>query len=250
MRNVIQWTLWIVGLGLQFLVVSTLMAGAMRDYTAVFVYAVILFFTTIVEMLPIVDQGRITVLSANIYWICEFFRQASMVFVVLSFVTRAVPDEERRSMVRRALAVVAVLFWAMSFYIQHSHNLQLWMTNALRNVSFGAALVNLSLWFFLIASKRRDSTLLMITGGLGLQMTGEAIGQSLRQLSPNTVLVGGLMAVFSHFLCLYIWWQAFRRKSVPSDARETSHARAAQPMVSPHIECITLGLPTAPETLQ
>jgi hypothetical protein len=250
MRNLIQWTLWIVGLGLQFLVVSTLMAGPMRDYTAVFVYAVILFFTTIVEMLPIVDQGRITVLSANIYWICEFFRQASMVFVVLSFVTRAVPDEARRSMVRRALAIVAVLFWSISFYIQYSYNLQLWMTNALRNVSFGAAMVNLSLWFVLIASKRRDSTLLMITGGLGLQMTGEAIGQSLRQLSPNTVLIGGLMAVFSHFLCLYIWWQAFRQQAIVSSSRPSSQTRTAEPMVSPHLERITLGLPTAPETLQ
>ena len=84
------------------------------------------------------------------------------------------------------------------------------MTNAFRNVSFCAAVVNLCFWLTLIASPRRNSQILLITGGLGVQMTGAAIGQSLRQLSPYTVLAGGLVAILSHFLCLFIWWHALR----------------------------------------
>jgi hypothetical protein len=51
----------------------------------------------------------------------------------------------------------------------------------------------------------------MIAGGLGLQMTGEAIGQAIRQLnvSMQVSLGGSIFIVLTHFLCLFIWWRAF-----------------------------------------
>jgi hypothetical protein len=33
----------------------------------------------------------------------------------------------------------------------------------------------------------------------------------LRQLSHSTLTLGNLVIVLSHLLCLYIWWQAFRK---------------------------------------
>jgi len=54
----------------------------------------------------------------------------------------------------------------------------------------------------------------MVTGGLGLQFAGEAIGQSLRQLSRDhmTILfIGNLVAAGTHLLRLYVWNAAFRK---------------------------------------
>jgi hypothetical protein len=54
----------------------------------------------------------------------------------------------------------------------------------------------------------------MVTGGLGLQFTGEAIGQSLRQISQNhfsLFVLGNLIGGITHLLRLYVWREAFRR---------------------------------------
>jgi hypothetical protein len=59
----------------------------------------------------------------------------------------------------------------------------------------------------------------MVSGGLGIQMAGKAIGHSLRQLSPLNPLAGDLVIVLSHLLCLYIWWHAFRRFDPEAAAR-------------------------------
>jgi hypothetical protein len=70
------------------------------------------------------------------------------------------------------------------------------------------------LWLILISSQRKDHQLLMITGGLGLQFTGEAIGQSFRQISQNHVslfILGNLIGGITHLLRLYVWREAFRR---------------------------------------
>lgn len=211
MKNVLQWTLWIIGLGLQFFVISALFSGPIREYTAVFIYSVVLFLTTVIEIVAALDRGRITREWSMVFWVCEFIRQGAMYAVVISFVAHAVPNDRQKSAVGRLLIFLALIFWAGSFYVQRSDNVTLWMTNALRNLSFCSAIVNLGLWFVLIASERRDQTLLMVTGALGLQMTGEAIGQSLRQLSRSTLWLGNMTAILTHFLCLYIWWQAFRR---------------------------------------
>src|SRR5690349_15935469 len=104
---VLQWTLWIIGLSLQFLVASALLAGPVREYLPVFAYTLILFFTTVVEIIATFDQGgRLTREWASIFWICEFIRQAGLYGVVVSSVVRAVPEPKKRIPVARALVVL------------------------------------------------------------------------------------------------------------------------------------------------
>jgi hypothetical protein len=72
----------------------------------------------------------------------------------------------------------------------------------------------LLLWSTLIASKKKDYQLLTITGGLGLQFTLEAIGQSLRSLSrhhPGILLIANLLVSSGHLLRLYVWREALNR---------------------------------------
>jgi hypothetical protein len=225
MFQLLQWALWFVGLALQFLVLSSLIAGPLRKYFEVFIYSLILFITTVIEIIARWDLGTITRLWSFVFWACDFARLLGLYAVVISLVSHAVAGEEKRKSARRLLIVLSVMLWAGSFYMQYGTKLEFLIVNVSRNLSFCLALVNLALWFTLIAGERRDTTLLMITGGLGIQMTGEAIGQSLRQISRTTELVGTTMQILSHFLCLFIWWQAFSKEG--KLLKQTASARPA-----------------------
>jgi hypothetical protein len=104
-----------------------------------------------------------------------------------------------------------------------------------RDLSFVAVLINLALWTLLISRKSKDRELLMVTGALGIQFTGEAIGQSLRQVAAGmnrnhwVLLAGNLMLVLPHILRLYIWWETFRKSPTVAVGKEMEAARAPEP---------------------
>jgi hypothetical protein len=57
--------------------------------------------------------------------------------------------------------------------------------------------------------------LLLVSGGLGIQFTGEAIGESLRSMavqhrSRPLSFTGSLITTLVDLLSVYIIWQAFR----------------------------------------
>jgi hypothetical protein len=88
------------------------------------------------------------------------------------------------------------------------------MTEVAGDLSFGSVVLTLLLWSTLIASRKKDNQLLLVTGGLGLQFTVEAIAQSLRQLSrhrPAILLAANLLLSAAHLMRLYVWREAFRR---------------------------------------
>ncbi|HET8549077.1 MAG TPA: hypothetical protein VFL57_13765 [Bryobacteraceae bacterium] len=216
---VLQAVFWIVGLALQFVVLSSLLGGRVREFLALFLYTISLFVTTVLDIIFRLDEGRMSRTWSQVFWTGDFIRLAGLYAIVISLIVYAVPSSQQRVSVRRLLIVLAVLFWAGCFWLQHHDNPDLWMTYASRNLSFCLALVNLGLWLVLIAvragqERQRNQILLMISGGLGVQMTCDAIAQSLRHLSPHTVLVGNILGVLGHFACLYIWWQALAKNSV------------------------------------
>jgi hypothetical protein len=89
------------------------------------------------------------------------------------------------------------------------------MVRVVRNLSFGSAVLILIVWFLLLSDEKRDTCRLLLVGGLGVQMTGEAMGQSIRQIfSTNyaAAFLGGLLVILTHQLCLTIWLQAFRTR--------------------------------------
>jgi len=96
------------------------------------------------------------------------------------------------------------------------------MTPWTRDLNLCSAILDMALWALLIASRDKDYCLLLLSGGLGIRFTGEAIGTSLRQLALSTrsrplSLSGGVLMVLANLVFLYVWWQAFRRR--PSGRR-------------------------------
>jgi hypothetical protein len=214
----LQWPFYIIGLALQYLVTQALLSGPFRQFAVIFAYLLCLTITTLTDMVMWLDLGRLASTYSSYYWAADLLRESALYAVVISLVLHAMPDSRRRAALLRLLVALALLFWIGSFLVYQEPNLNKWMTKVVRNLSFCSAVATLILWFVLIASEKRDTRLLVITGGLGLQMTGEAIGQSLIQVSRHTYVLGVLTLVFAHFLCLYIWWRAFRKDPMPEAA--------------------------------
>ncbi len=208
-RLYLQWGSWGIGLVLQYLVTLALLSGSFREFPIIFGYLVCLIVTTVIDVLMYLDVGQLAKFTTY-YWTADLLRETAMYAVVISLIMKVMPDNRRRSSLLQLLLLTSVLFWAGSLIVYHNPQINIWMGRVVRNLSFCSSVSTLILWFVLIASERRDARLLVITGGLGLQMTGEAIGQSLLQISRNTALLGYVVMVLSHFLCLFIWWRAFR----------------------------------------
>ena len=205
----LQWSFWIIGLGLQYLVLAALLGGAWKRNLPMVVYLACLILTTVADIFAAVTKSNNTRVWYTFFYYAELARQTTLYILVISLMLRVIPVGSLRSSLSRLLIVLAVLFWTASLVIHQQPKIAHWMVPVIRDLSFSSALMTLAVWFILIASEKRDTSLLMIVGALGIQMTGDAIVQSLMQLSSTTSSVGRNLAVLPHFLCLWVWWKAF-----------------------------------------
>jgi len=153
-------------------------------------------------------------------------REFLLFSVVVSLIEGAMQRSSDRGRMRLLLAVTAVFVVFVSLLVHWDPSrFALWMTKVTRDLSFGSVVLTLLLWLMLISSPRRKPQLLMLTVGLGLQFTGEAIGQSLRQIahshrSTGLVFAGILLLCVWHLMRLYVWWEPFRRPYAELDQPE------------------------------
>jgi hypothetical protein len=220
----LQWVIFCISVALQVYVIALLRRGAYKDYPFALAYSVVLLLTSVADAAA---QARLLSLTKTglrfFYYRDEAARQFLLFVVVVSLIERAMHASPFRNHVRTALAGLAVLSVCLSLTTHASPSFSLWMTKVARDLSFGSVALTLVLWSLLISSPKKDRQLLMVTGGLGLQFTGEAIGQSLRQLSNHhhsTLLVGNLLLSMSHLLRLYVWAEAFRWRQIFPETEE------------------------------
>jgi hypothetical protein len=220
MRNAIQVCSYLVGLPLEVLIIAALLRGAYRRFPFVFGYAVASFLASAVET-PLFILGSLAKESRSLYvrtyWIDEQVLLPFVYALVISLIYQASQPLRSRRIVRALVIAGALLFAGITFLIHFDRRIKVgeWMTPWTRELNFCAAILDLGLWGMLIGSRRKDQRLLILTGALGIQFTGEAIGESIRQLAQagQHALVSygaslGIMA--SNMIFLWMWWQAFR----------------------------------------
>ena len=238
----LQWVIFLVGVVLQLRLLLSLRHGAYKEYPFVFAYALCLILTSVADRA--FGAGLFSLsreMRSTYYYRNEAARQFLLFTVVVSFIEHAMVGKPYRMRVRLFLALAASFSVLVSLYI-HSDagGFVTWMTQVMRDVSFGSVVLTLLLWVMLISSKIKDRQLLTLTGGLGLQFTGEAIGQSLRQLSGgrrfSLMMVGNLTAVLVHLLRLYIWGEAFRTMRPLQETQKEAEEKS-QP-ISPQAETL------------
>lgn len=219
MRETVQYLSWLLWFPLELLVIAALLRGPYRRYPAIFAYSLAVFLTVVVEAaayIGSVSGAQLAHTFAQYYWVDEGIRQTLLFVVVISLLYQATSGVQARALVRASLIAGAVLFAGTSFLIHYDGHAVAgkWMTVWTRDLNFSSAILDLCLWAILINSKNYDVQILMLSGALGIQFTGEAIGQTLRNQFPSILLAADTTIVVANLACLYIWWQVFRGSAV------------------------------------
>jgi hypothetical protein len=214
-----------IGLPLQLLIIGTLLRGGYRRFPFLFAYVVGDFLTTVAEVPSAVgyDRGMQWAASAfpALHWFNVVVMQVLVYAVVMSLIYQATGQLRSRRIVRVSLIAGAILFAGISFLIQWDPalNTGTFMTSWTRDLDVCSAILDMALWAMLIAAREKDHRLLLLSGGLGIQFTGDAIGRSIRQLALRTrshgvSLSGAVLMMLADLTFLYIWWQALRTAPV------------------------------------
>lgn len=188
-----------------------LINNAYRDCTILFLYLCALLLTTASDYAFVFKPrpNPFNIDPSVLYYVNDFIRQSMVYVIVISLIYRALPVDLQVRGVGRWLILVALAMAMLFVVIHRDARIARWMSNVVRNLSFLAMFLNLGLWLLLLRRRSRDRRLMALTSGLGLQMAGEAIGQSIRLLSAGLVEFGNVVLVFAHLLCLVVWARAF-----------------------------------------
>ncbi len=220
----IQICFYLIGIPLELLAIAAILRGGFRRYPLVFVYVIALFLTSVVEIPTSLahhsDPGNKELghsFNAN-YYRDEGILQVAIFAVVISLIYAATVKLAPRRIVRLGLVTGAVLFVGISFLVHYQPDprIGLWMTPWTRDLKFCSAILDLALWALLIGARRKDRTLLILSGALGIMFAGGSIGEAIRNLATPREShlisnIGGLVVMLADLIPLYILWQAFRR---------------------------------------
>ena len=230
MREAVQYLSWLFWFPLVLLVIAALLRGSYRRFPLVFAYTVALFLTAVVEAAAYagyLSGIQLAHSRARYYWFDEGIRQGLLFALVIGLLYRATKGLPARAVLRVSLVTAAIVFAVTSLLIHYDGHAAIgkWMTPWTRDLDFGSAILDLALWAILINARKYDSEVLMLSGALGIQFTGEAIGHALRNQFPAILLAADTTVVVANLACLYIWWQVFRTSPVRN---------ASVPASSPH----------------
>lgn len=216
----------IIWFPLELLVIATLLRGSFRRFPFILAYVVTEFLVVAAEIPAYwaVYHGDTSATSQRswLYNLDEFILQVLIFCVVISLIYKATAPLPSRRMVRLSVICGAIVFAGASCLYHYSAphtKTGTWMTPWTRDLNFCSVILDLALWALLLSAKKKDYSLLLVSGGLGIRFTGEAIGQSLRDLSLQRhshalSYTGSLLITVVDLLCLFAWWQAFREKSI------------------------------------
>jgi hypothetical protein len=225
MQLAIQAIGYLVGLPLEVLIIAAMLTGGYKQYPFVFAYVLGDLLTTVVEIRPSLGYGSRTREAVHefllIYWVDERIMQTLMFLVVISLIYVAARGQKPRGTVMLVVISGTIVFSGVSFLIHYSSHRYIgqWMTPWTRDLNFGAALLDFGLWGRLISQPNRDYRVLMLSGALGIQFTGQAIGHAIRSVSPSPTIrfLANVLLMLMNLLFIYLWWQALRTRP---EARE------------------------------
>jgi len=210
---------------LQLVVIYRMRQGFDRRYPGVFFYLLVLFLTSVADSAAATDP------EAWVGWYRPYFglnntaRHLAGLVAVISLYFHATAQLPTRRKLRMRVLLVVVIVVGVSLYA-HYPGVVTWryMSTVGRDMSFLTALLNLILWFALIQARQRERVLFLVSGGLGLNMAGEAIAQSLLNLNPGLRPLESGISVGSHILCLLIWLRALKVYSLEQRAAARAEA--------------------------
>jgi hypothetical protein len=170
---------------------------------------VALLLSTVVEI--VVNPFEPSRLYSYYYWSDELLLDILVFCVVIAFIDAAARHSTRKQPIeRRWLILAAALILVGSFAIHRNLHFNRLMTLVTRDLNICAVILDLILWSLLVTARRPNRRLMLLSGGLGLQLAGAIMGEQLRNFSHRLLLTGTLLEISTGLLALYIWWRALR----------------------------------------
>jgi hypothetical protein len=221
---VIQLVSWSVGLPLTLLVIAAMIRGPYRQFPVLFLYVVIGFVSTLAAMplyvsyyLHPADHAMYHRMAQWSFW-NDLLLEPLAYAVVINLIYASAAHVRSRRVVLMGTIGGATLIAGISFLIHFKPGLEhgVWLALWTRDLNFFSEILALGLWGLLLSTRGRDPKLLLVTGGLGIQFTGEAIGDSLRSIAAqrrahNLAFTGSFVTALADLTALYIFWHAFRK---------------------------------------
>lgn len=206
---------------LQAVVITRLLRGKWRQFPLIFAFVIAEFLVWVAQIpafwaVSFHGTPAARSWSARIYDRGEVFLEFFTFLVVISLIFRATALLQSRRLMRVGCVAGAILFVGISFWLHYNPGISpgLWVTPWTRDLNAGTTVLDLALWSLLMAQRRPDDRLMLLSGALGIQFTGAAIGHSLRSLATHyhawPTMIGGKVVVVSSLIRVYLWVRAFR----------------------------------------
>jgi hypothetical protein len=235
MRAAITFVGILIWYPLQAVLITRLLHGAWRRFPLIFLFVIAELLVAVAEFpsvwayyhgLPEAVSWRV-----SLYQRAEIFTQFLIFAVVLSLIFRATSSLQSRVLIQSGFLFGAALFVGISFLAHYDPrtNTGMWMTPWTRDLNVCATVLDLALWVLLMARREKDGRLLLLSGALGIQFTGQAMGNSLRTLAAGhhirwLSLTGAIMVLAAGLIRIYIWGRAFRTAPDPRQPRVAAPA--------------------------
>jgi hypothetical protein len=223
----LQTTLELAGVFFNIVLLALLLRGFLPKYSILFAYNLAQFLITLIEKVFFQEAERGTPFYAHVYWTAEVVWDFLLFLLVTVLIHRALAGRPEREMAQKLLLIVLIAVMVLPFIIFYSRPVfgTYWFSGASQLLNFGAAILTLVLWGALIASRNRDSQLMMVCAGLGMTVAGAAVAWGVRQLAvgrndtAETIRnIADLFAGFTYVMGLAIWCWAFRAAPQPARA--------------------------------
>jgi hypothetical protein len=225
-------------------VLVLLLRGSSRKFWALLVYVAWELFSnvglTIYDLLyngavPGVNASAEALRSyAHLYWSSVVITDVLRFLLVIGLMYRATSGGLKRSSIGRILSGIVVVALVLPFVLfpwgPKPWPRATWFNSASELLNFAAAIMNLVLWGVLLADRKRDSQLTIVSVGLGVVVTGAAISHGLGHLLPAAaVFVPNIFLMLTQLAGWTIWCRAFRPVHAPQRALDPASGNALPP---------------------
>jgi len=154
---------------------------------------------------------------ARLYWANDVIVDLLRFLLVIGLMYRATSGPKRASVGRILSGIVAVaLVLPFVLFPMFPMGPKAWIEGSWFNstselLNFGAAIMNLVLWGVLIADRKRDPQLAVVSIGLGVVVTGAAISYGLKVyiVSSAAVFIPNMFLMLTRLAGWSIWCRAF-----------------------------------------
>jgi len=144
------------------------------------------------------------------YWTSDLVLHGLVIVLLLFLMRQARHGSSGLDRVGLLILATVALLVAFAIYMLLGPT-RGWITPLSRLLSFCEALLNLVLWTILIRDRSRDVVLFLVSAGLGIQVTGEVIGRTLRLATGSPLLaeITNALVLICETGALLIWCRAF-----------------------------------------